>query len=71
MADKAGAQQQPVISIRISEALRSRLERLKEVLSHKSGESISTSEVAKPLLESAREEPCGRLLSTLQFFRVG
>ena len=56
MADKAVAPQQPVISIRISEALRSRLERLKEVLSHKSGESISTSEVAKQLLESARED---------------
>jgi hypothetical protein len=55
MVDKA-APQQPVISIRISEALRSRLERLKEVLSHKSGESISTSEVAKQLLESARED---------------
>ena len=56
MADKTAAPQQPVISIRISEALRSRLERLKEVLSHKSGESVSTSEVAKQLLESARED---------------
>jgi hypothetical protein len=56
MAEKLAASQQPVISIRISEALRSRLERLKEVLSHKSGESISTSEVAKQLLESARED---------------
>lgn len=48
--------QQPVISIRISEALRSRLERLKEVLSKKSGENVTTSEVAKQLLESARED---------------
>src|SRR5580658_411575 len=56
MAEKLAAPQQPVISIRISEALRSRLERLKEVLSHRSGESISTSEVAKQLLESARED---------------
>jgi hypothetical protein len=56
MADKTATPHQPVISIRISEALRSRLERLKEVLSHKSGESISTSEVAKQLLESARED---------------
>jgi len=47
---------QPVISIRVSEALRSRLERLKEVLSKKSGENVSTSEVAKQLLESARED---------------
>src|SRR6266702_459344 len=54
--EKAAAPQQPVISIRISEALRSRLERLKEVLARKSGESVSTSEVAKQLLESARED---------------
>jgi hypothetical protein len=47
---------QPVISIRVSEALRSRLERLKEVLAKKSGENVSTSEVAKQLLESARED---------------
>jgi hypothetical protein len=56
MAEKAVAPQQPVISIRISEALRTRLERLKEVLSKKSGGSVSTSEVAKQLLESARED---------------
>ena len=55
MAEKPGWPQQPVISIRISEALRTRLERLKEVLSKKSGENVSTSEVAKQLLESARE----------------
>lgn len=56
MAERTAVPQQPVISIRISEALRSRLERLKEVLARKSGESVSTSEVAKQLLESAREE---------------
>ena len=56
VAEKPGWPQQPVISIRISEALRSRLEQLKEVLSKKSGESVSTSEVAKQLLESARED---------------
>jgi hypothetical protein len=56
MAGKPGWPQQPVISIRISEALRSRLERLKEVLSKKSGENVTTSEVAKQLLESARED---------------
>jgi len=54
VAEKPGWPQQPVISIRISEALRSRLERLKEVLSKKSGENVTTSEVAKQLLESAR-----------------
>ena len=56
MAEKSGWPQQPVISIRVSEALRSRLERLKELLSKKSGESVTTSEVAKQLLESARED---------------
>lgn len=56
VAEKGGWPQQPVISIRISEALRSRLERLKEVLSKKSGENVTTSEVAKQLLESARED---------------
>lgn len=56
MAEKGGWPQQPVISIRISDALRSRLERLKEVLSKKSGENVTTSEVAKQLLESARED---------------
>lgn len=56
MAEKGGWPQQPVISIRVSEALRSRLERLKEMLSNKSGESVTTSEVAKQLLESARED---------------
>jgi hypothetical protein len=48
--------QQPVISIRISDALRTRLERLKELLSKKSGDNVTTSEVAKQLLESARED---------------
>ena len=56
VAEKPGWQQQPVISIRISEVLRSRLDRLKEVLSRKSGENVTTSEVAKQLLESARED---------------
>ena len=56
MAEKGGWPQQPVISIRISDALRSRLERLKEVLSKKSGDNVTTSEVAKQLLESARED---------------
>ncbi|HTW47149.1 MAG TPA: hypothetical protein VMD92_04325 [Acidobacteriaceae bacterium] len=56
MAEKPGWPQQPVISIRISDALRSRLERLKELLSKKSGDNVTTSEVAKQLLESARED---------------
>src|ERR1700684_843758 len=56
VAEKPGWPQQPVISIRISEALRSRLELLKEVLTRKSGDNVTTSEVAKQLLESARED---------------
>jgi hypothetical protein len=56
LSEKGGWPQQPVISIRVSEALRSRLERLKEVLSKKSGDNVTTSEVAKQLLESARED---------------
>jgi hypothetical protein len=56
VGNRTGWPQQPVISIRVSEALRSRLERLKEILSNKSGESVTTSEVAKQLLESARED---------------
>ena len=56
MAEKSSWPQQPVISIRISEALRARLERLKEVLTKKSGDNVTTSEVAKQLLESARED---------------
>ena len=56
MPERPGWPQQPVISICVSEALRSRLERLKEVLTRKSGDNVTTSEVAKQLLESARED---------------
>ncbi len=56
MAKKAATAHQPVISIRISEALRSRLETLKEVIAHKTGKTVSTSEAAKQLLESARDD---------------
>ena len=56
MPDKTAMAHQPVISIRISEALRSRLETLKEVIAHKTGKSVSTSEAAKQLLESARDD---------------
>ena len=55
MAETAPTQQ-PVISIRISEALRTRLETLKVLMSMKSGEPVSTSEAAKQLLESSKEE---------------
>jgi len=49
-------QQQQTLSVRISEALRQRLERAKKLMSSRTGESVSTSEVAKQLLESARED---------------
>lgn len=53
MADKA---QQQTLSVRISEALRQRLERARQLVASKTGESVSTSEIAKQLLESARED---------------
>jgi len=56
MADKMAMLQQPVISIRISDELRQRLETLKEIMAARSGEPVSTSEAAKQLLESAKEE---------------
>src|SRR5712692_4618284 len=56
MAEKTAIAQQPVISIRISEALRLKLEGLKVLMSMKSGEPVSTSEAAKQLLESSKEE---------------
>jgi hypothetical protein len=56
MAEKEAIPQQPVISIRISEALRLRLETLRKIISLKSGQNVSTSEAAKQLLESARDD---------------
>ena len=56
MAENAATPQQPVISIRISEALRLRLETLRKIISLKSGQNVSTSEAAKQLLESARDD---------------
>ncbi len=56
MAEKASTPQQPVISIRISDALRLRLETLRKIMFLKSGQNVSTSEAAKQLLESARDD---------------
>jgi hypothetical protein len=56
MVEKETIPQQPVISIRISEALRLRLETLRKIISLKSGQTVSTSEAAKQLLESARDD---------------
>jgi hypothetical protein len=59
MEERAATPQQPVISIRVSEALRSRLETLRKVMALKSSQSVSTSEAAKQLLESARDDRLG------------
>ena len=48
--------QQQTLSIRISDSLREFLERSKDVLSLGRGESVSTSDVAKILLESAKDD---------------
>jgi hypothetical protein len=48
------AQQQQVVSIRVSEELRLRLEMLRQLISLKTGETITTSDAARQLLESAR-----------------
>ena len=48
--------QQQTLSIRISDTLREYLERSKQILSSGRGESVSTSDVAKILLESAKED---------------
>jgi hypothetical protein len=55
MAERS-SQQQPVISIRISNELRDRLEQLKRMMALRSGEKVSTSEAAKLLLESAKDD---------------
>ena len=48
--------QQQTLSLRISEAWHKRIERAKELMSAKTGEEVTTSEVAKQFLESARED---------------
>jgi hypothetical protein len=48
--------QSETLSLRISESLRRRLERIRELVSRTKGETVSTSEIAKRLLESARED---------------
>lgn len=48
--------QQQTLSIRISDALREFLERSKQVISSSRGEQVSISDVAKTLLESAKDD---------------
>jgi len=47
-------QQNQTLSLRISETLRKRLEDIRKLTALRKGESVSTSEIAKQLLESAR-----------------
>ncbi len=72
VAEKSSWPQQPVISIRISEALRSRLERLKEVLAKKSGNDAQhhgKSRLRSRLNVTATERPmygeCQRVMQLL------
>ena len=51
------AKQQQTLSVRISEALRQRLDRAKNLMSSRTGEIASTSEIAKQFLESAPRRP--------------
>jgi len=48
--------QQQTLSLRISESWHKRIERAKELISAKTGEPVTTSDVAKQFLESARED---------------
>jgi hypothetical protein len=53
---KAPQPQQQTLSVRISDGLRQRLERARQLTLSKSGEPVSTSEIAKRFLESARDD---------------
>ncbi len=54
MTDKP--RQQQTLSLRINEGLRERLYRAKQLVASRTGEAVSTSDIAKRLLESARED---------------
>jgi hypothetical protein len=54
--EKTPERQQKTLSVRISDVLHERLERVRDVLSVTAGTRVTTSEVAKQLLESADEE---------------
>lgn len=54
--DAALPPQQQVVSIRVSEELRQRLEHLRQLIALRTGNSITTSEAARQLLESARDD---------------
>ncbi len=48
--------QQQTLSVRITDAFRQRLERLRQRIADKTATDVSTSEIAKQLLESARDD---------------
>jgi hypothetical protein len=60
-------QQTQTLSLRISEVLRKRLEDIRKLTALRKGESVSTSEIAKQLLDSSREERFGRARENKQF----
>ena len=55
MARKPPRPQQQTLSVRISDSMRKRLERARQQTASTTGEPISTSEIAKQLLESSRD----------------
>jgi hypothetical protein len=55
MARKPPQPQQQTLSVRISEGMRKRLERARQQTASATGEPVSTSEIAKQLLESATD----------------
>jgi multidrug efflux pump subunit AcrB len=61
--------QQQTLSIRVSDALKEFLERSKKVISGARGESVSTSDVAKILLESAKDDRLDVRLETAELGR--
>ena len=61
--------QQHTLSVRISETLRDYLERAREVISSSRGEPVSTSDVAKTLLELAKGERLEDRLEVAELLR--
>ena len=62
--------QQQTLSIRITDTLRDFLERSRHVLSLGRGESVSTSDVAKILLESAKDDRLDSRLEVAELLQV-
>ena len=56
MPRKPRRPQQETLSVRITDGMRKRLERVRQLTAATTGESVSTSEIAKQFLESARDD---------------